>query len=49
VEQEHSQSTTRYISRQIAGMVHKDPDVSIAAIIESIKTFSNYIVNYGKA
>jgi hypothetical protein len=38
-----------YISRRIAGMVYKDPYVSIAAIIESIKTFSNYTVNYGKA
>jgi hypothetical protein len=30
-------------------MVYKDPDVSIAALIESIKAFSNYTVNYGKA
>jgi hypothetical protein len=30
-------------------MVYKDPDVSIAAIIESIKAFSNYTVNYGNA
>jgi hypothetical protein len=37
------------LHRQIAGMVYKDPDVSMAAIIESIKAFSNYTVNYGKA
>jgi hypothetical protein len=49
VAQEHSQCTTCYISRWIAGMVHKDPDVSISAIIKSIKAFSNYTVNYGKA
>jgi hypothetical protein len=49
VAQEHSQCTARYISRWIAGMVYKDPDVSIAALIESIKAFSNYTVNYGKA
>jgi hypothetical protein len=49
VAQEHSQCTARYISRRIAAMVYKDPDVSIAAIIESIKAFSNYTVNYEKA
>jgi hypothetical protein len=43
--QEHSQCTARYISRQIADMVYKDPDVSIATITESIKAFSNYTVN----
>jgi hypothetical protein len=30
-------------------MVHKDPDVSIAVLIESIKAFNNYTVKYGKA
>jgi hypothetical protein len=46
VAQEHSQCKARYISRWIVGMVYKDPDVSIDAIIESIKAFSNYTVNY---
>jgi hypothetical protein len=30
-------------------MVHKDPDVSIVSLIESIKAFINYIMKYGKA
>jgi hypothetical protein len=38
-----------YIPRWIAGMVHKDLDVSVAALIESIKAFNNYTVKYGKA
>ena len=30
-------------------MVHADPDVSVAAIIEAIHGFTNYRVKYGKA
>ena len=49
VSQEHSQCTTRYIGRRIAAMVHADPDVSVAAIIEAIHGFTNHRVKYGNA
>jgi hypothetical protein len=41
--------TAHYNGRRIATIVHKDPDVSVATVIEAIKCFTDYTVKYGKA